>query len=281
MRGFIALSLLASLAAVLATGAPASAAGSKLTIHKFWCSSEAKNFYKECHNSDHAYADVGFTVKRYSNGATVGSGTTNGAGVYSLAVPATKIKIVEDAADITDGGQYIYCSSGSKKSHRVLYNNTRTGGVIAITVRAGEKVVCDWYNLVRPQPQGVTLNIHAFWCPAKTKGDIYKACHNSRHAKEGVEFGAVAGGDPEFGVINAQGRLTLDLETTTTGKVTVTVFEEEDAITDKGAFVYCTVGGHTKKGSAVVFSGTVDDGEVSFKVKDGSTVTCDWYNLEK
>ncbi|MEA2527872.1 MAG: hypothetical protein QOF73_5099, partial [Thermomicrobiales bacterium] len=115
-RGLAALALLASLAAVLATGSPASAAETTVTIHKKWCSTEATNFFKECHNSAHSQPGINFNIA----GRNL---TTNASGVTATEVPTGQIRIRE-TSPLTDGGQYIYCSTTNQKSKRVLYNDT-------------------------------------------------------------------------------------------------------------------------------------------------------------
>ncbi|MEA2585137.1 MAG: hypothetical protein QOF33_3222 [Thermomicrobiales bacterium] len=271
-RGLAALTLLASLAAVLATGSPASAAETTVTIHKKVCSTDVSlsQIFQKCHIAANSQSGINFNIA----GRNV---TTNASGVTATVVPTGQIR-VRETSPLTDGGQYIYCSTTNRKPKRVLFNDTRVGGSIFLRIRAGEHVVCDWYNLVRPVPQGITLNIHAFECPANTRGDYFTACHNRAHAKEGVAFQGDAGGGFVAGTINAQGRLTLALSTVATGRVSVQVEEEVAALTKDGAFVFCSSAGNHGKGD-ILGGVTVYNGVINIGVQDGTTVTCDWFNL--
>jgi hypothetical protein len=266
-RAIAALALLAGLTASVAAGQPAAASETTVTIHKSRCSTTAQSYFDECHGN--VLSGIGFTI---AGRALV----TNGSGVTGTAVAPGKVAIAEGAAYRTDGGQFIYCSNPD--TGRVLYGDHRTGGSISIKVKAGEHVVCDWFNLVKPQPKGVTITVHAFWCPANTSGDIFTACHKSKYAKAGVFFFAFTGNHGVQDDANSKGTATLKLATDSTGKVNVQVEEELGAITKHGAFVFCSSNGHSGSGN-VLGGKTVYDGVINIKVKDGSKVTCDWYNL--
>src|SRR5215217_6206615 len=71
-RALAALALIAGLATMMATGAPASASTTTVTIHKAWCSTTANSLFDECHGN--RVAGIGFTIG--------GRGlVTNGSGV--------------------------------------------------------------------------------------------------------------------------------------------------------------------------------------------------------
>jgi hypothetical protein len=261
------LVILAGLAALLGTAAPTSASETTVTIHKAWCSTKAKSLFDECHGN--RVSGIGFTI----GGRSL---VTNGSGVTGTAVTAGKVTITEGNAYLSDGGQYIYCSNTD--TGRVLYDNGQTDGSITIKIKTGEHVVCDWYNLVKPKPQGVTITVHAFRCPANTKGDIFSACHKSSKADAGTFFFAFTGNHGAQDDANSKGTAVLKLATDTTGKASIQLEEELDAITQKGAFVFCSSSGHPGSGN-ILGGKTVYNGVVHIKVQDGTSVTCDWYNL--
>lgn len=263
----VAVALLASFAAVFTPSEPVAAAGTSVTIHNSLCSTTAKHYFNDCHSN--AYANVAFSI-----GGTWR--TTNSNGVASANVAAGKIRIYQDPNSITDAGQYIYCSVQHKG--RVLYSDHRKGGSIYITLKAGEKVICDWYNLYKPAPQGVTVKIHSYDCPVKTKGNIFTQCHRDSKANAGTVFWLQADAGSVYKRTSSAGTFTKYVPTASSGWVYVTITQDPAATTKYGAYIYCSsAGGHP--GSGDVLGGVTDyDGQVTVKVKDGTTFTCDWYN---
>jgi hypothetical protein len=231
------------------------------------CSTEASHYFNECHSN--YWGGVPFSI----GGA---SRTTNASGVATANVTAGNVTITEASNYITDGGQFIYCSNGH--SGRVLYGKHQSDGSITINVRSGEKIICDWFNLVRPQPEGITFKLHSYQCPSNTRGDIFEKCHRDSKANSGVYFTVQGDSSAVTKRTSAAGTFTINVPTASTGWVYVTITEAAGAITAKGAFVYCsTSGGHPGSGN-ILGGKTVYNGQVTVKIPDGETVVCDWYN---
>lgn len=266
-RVLTACVLLAGFAAVFVPGGSVSAATTSVTIHKSVCSTTASDYFDDCHAN--YWSGVPFNI-----GGT--ARTTNSTGVATTNVTAGNITITENANFLTDGGQFIYCSNGH--SGRVLYGDHQSDGSITIKVKAGEKVICDWYNLVKPQPQGIGFKLHSYQCPANTSGDIYTKCHRDSRANSGVNFTVQGDSTAVTKRTSSAGTFTTKVPTASTGWVYVTITEAPGAVTVKGAFVYCSsTGGHP--GSGDILGGvTVYDGTVTVQIPDGASVTCDWYN---
>lgn len=267
-RALLALALLAGLATTMAVAAPAAAATTTVTIHKAKCSTDVDtSYFDACHNN--RQSGIGFTI-----GGT--ARVTNGSGVAAAAVTPGKVTITETSA-LSDGGQFIYCSVPD--TGRVLFGDHRTGGSITVKVKSGEHVVCDWFNLYKPKPKGIVVRIHAFWCPNNVSGDIFTACHKTANAKKSVLFSAKADAGKVSTTTNSSGKLSLSVPTASTGWVWVQIEEDPSAVTQHGAFVYCS-SDNSEPGSGDVLGGvTVYDGVVNVQVKDGTKFTCDWYNL--
>jgi hypothetical protein len=113
----------------------ASAATSKITIHKATCPSGTANLFKSCH--DKRVAGVGFTVAGVSR-------HTDANGVVSWGPSAGTWKIHEFSTDFT-GNAWVYCKDLT--SGKVLFDGRTTTGNVTITTVAGHNNVCDWYNL--------------------------------------------------------------------------------------------------------------------------------------
>jgi hypothetical protein len=256
--------LLASFAAVFATTSTVSAATNSVTIHNATCSTQASDHFNECHAN--YWAGVGFSIAGYSR-------VTNASGVTSANVPSGNVVVAQDPGSITDGGQFIYCSD--ENSGRVLYGDYTSGGSITINVKSGERVICDWYNLIQPEPQGIGFKLHSYQCPSNTTGDIFSKCHRDSRANAGVNFTVQGDSTAVVKRTSSAGTFTIAVPTASAGWIDVTITEAPSAVTANGAFVYCSTSG----GSGDILGGiTVYNGQVTVQIPDGASVTCDWFN---
>lgn len=123
-----------------AAGTDATGDEATLEIHKAECyTGVGPDIYEACHAN--AVAGVAFSV----NGAV---GVTDAEGYLSFHGPPTTVTVAEDPAVFSLYlGAYVYCRDFV--DDEVLYDDsaTDTGGVVTIAVSAGDRVVCDWYDI--------------------------------------------------------------------------------------------------------------------------------------
>jgi hypothetical protein len=113
-----------------------------------------------------------------------------------------------------------------------------------------------------------TITIHKATCP-ETTTDLFKQCHDDRLA--GIHFTI------------GSARVTTDKNGVATANIpsgTVRITEAEtdfnENATAGAAYVYCSV---QPGSSEVLHDAVANHRSVDIKVKDGTTVICDWYNL--
>ena len=113
-----------------------------------------------------------------------------------------------------------------------------------------------------------SITIHKATCP-ETTSDLFKQCHDDRIADTHFTIGSVRVKSDKNGVATAS---------VTSGTVRITEAEADfnKNATAGAAYVYCSV----QPGSTdVLHDAVANHRSVDIKVKDGTTVVCDWYNL--
>lgn len=121
---------------------PAAPEGATVTLHKATCPANTDDLFGECH--DNVLPDILFDV----DGQAV---TTDEDGHATADVDAGQVTIAEDPDALADYvGAYVYCSEQGTGS--VLFDGRADDGDVSITLRDGDEVICDWYNLTQPEP---------------------------------------------------------------------------------------------------------------------------------
>jgi hypothetical protein len=134
----IALTLLLGVVP-LATPQASAAVNTWVIIHARSCpTSSTGNIFKACHGKIVRGAD-------FEIGGTAVSSSSKGTAKAKVTPGRVVIKETDFATQATAGRAYIFCSLQPHGSPVLLARNTTTGAV-AINIKQGQVVYCDWYN---------------------------------------------------------------------------------------------------------------------------------------
>jgi hypothetical protein len=235
-----------------------------ITIHKATCPETSNQLFKDCH--DDRLADIHFTIGSERV-------TTDKNGVATAKVPSGSVRITEAEADFnenaTAGAAYVYCSV-QPGSTDVLHDAVANHRSVDLTVKDGQTIVCDWYNLTsKGAAQTGILELHKRVCPnGPPVGDIFLAFHDNL-PQQPVAF-SVGGGAAKF--VGTDGNVVFDNLPAGTQQVQETEGPPLEAVELR---IWCSVQGSTAAPFQVQPSGP----NFAVTVDAGQHVICDVYNI--
>ena len=235
-----------------------------ITIHKATCPETSNQLFKDCH--DDRLADIHFTIGSERV-------TTDKNGVATAKVPSGSVRITEAEADFnenaTAGAAYVYCSV-QPGSTDVLHDTVANHRSVDLTVKDGQSVVCDWYNLTsKGAAQSGILELHKRVCPnGPPSGDIFQECHDNL-PQQPVAF-SVGGGAAKF--VGTDGNVVFDNLPAGTQQVHENEGPPLEAVELR---IWCSVQGSTAAPFQVQPSGP----NFAVTVDAGQHVICDVYNI--